>query len=100
MRERNTDVQLVALCTSPIGNLACNPGMCPDWESNLQSFGLTDDAQYIEPHQSGPVIVFSRFTISVWFIFIICISLLIFLFVERLFCLFHSNLFLLFSLAI
>ena len=30
---------VVASLTSPAGYLACNPGMCPDWESNLRPFG-------------------------------------------------------------
>ena len=25
---------VVASCVSPTGDLARNPGMCPDWESN------------------------------------------------------------------
>ena len=25
---------VVASQTPPTGDLACNPGMCPDWESN------------------------------------------------------------------
>ena len=25
---------VVASCVPPTGDLACNPGMCPDWESN------------------------------------------------------------------
>ena len=25
---------VVASCTPPAGDLACNPGMCPDWELN------------------------------------------------------------------
>ena len=37
-RERNIDVHgirgLVAFHTPPTGDLAHNPGMCPDWESN------------------------------------------------------------------
>ena len=37
-RERNINVQeiheSVAPCTSPVGFLARNPGMCHDWESN------------------------------------------------------------------
>ena len=32
-RERNINVCLPLLGPAP-GNLACNPGMCPDWESN------------------------------------------------------------------
>ena len=37
-RERNIDVQeihkSVASHLSPTGDLACNSGMCPNWESN------------------------------------------------------------------
>ena len=35
------------------GDLACNPGMCPDWESIPQCFGLQAGAQSTEPHQPG-----------------------------------------------
>ena len=31
----------------------CNPGMCPDWQSNLWYFGLQASAQSAEPHQLG-----------------------------------------------
>ena len=37
------------------GDLACHPGMCPDWESNQQPFGLQASAQSTEPHQPGLV---------------------------------------------
>ena len=30
---------VVASPMPPTGNLACNPGLCPDWESNQQPFG-------------------------------------------------------------
>ena len=35
-KERNIDVQnrLVVSCTPLTGDLARNPGRCPDWESN------------------------------------------------------------------
>ena len=33
------------------GDLAHNPGMCPDWESNWQPFGLQARTQSTEPHQ-------------------------------------------------
>ncbi|XP_053785577.1 CYFIP-related Rac1 interactor B isoform X1 [Desmodus rotundus] len=33
------------------GDLACYPGMCPDWESNQHPFGLQTGAQSTEPHQ-------------------------------------------------
>ena len=33
--------QCVVTChVVPTGDLACNPGMCPDWESNQRPFGL------------------------------------------------------------
>ena len=35
------------------GDLADNPGMCPDWESNWQAFGSQASAQSTEPQQSG-----------------------------------------------
>ena len=35
---------VVASCMPPTGDLAHNPGMCPDWESKLQLFGLQDNA--------------------------------------------------------
>ena len=37
----------------PTGNLAHNPGMCPDWESNWSPFDLQASTQSTEPHQSG-----------------------------------------------
>ena len=40
------------LCTAPsTGDLAHNPGMCPDWESNWQPFGSQASTQSTEPHQ-------------------------------------------------
>ena len=33
--------------------LACNPGMCPDWESNQQPFASQASTQSTEPHQPG-----------------------------------------------
>ena len=33
-REREKHQCVVASCTPPTGDLACSPGMCPDWESN------------------------------------------------------------------
>ena len=34
----------------PTGDLACNLGMCPDWELNQQPFGLQASAQSTELH--------------------------------------------------
>ena len=30
---------VVASCAPPTGDLVCNPGMCPDWESNQRPIG-------------------------------------------------------------
>ena len=55
--ERNIDVQekhsLVASHTPPTRDLAHNPGMCPDWESNQRPFCLQAGTQSTEPHQPG-----------------------------------------------
>ena len=37
----------------PTGDLACNPGLCPDWELNWGPFGSQADTQSTEPHQPG-----------------------------------------------
>ena len=38
---------------APHGDLASNPGMCPDWESNPQPFGSQAGTESTEPHQPG-----------------------------------------------
>ena len=43
----------VASHMPPTGDLAHNPGMCPDWESNLQPCGSQSSTQSAEPHQPG-----------------------------------------------
>ena len=42
---------MIASCVPPTGDLARNPGMCPDWESNQQLFGSKARDQYTEPHE-------------------------------------------------
>ena len=51
-RERNISVWL-PLPAPPTGDLARNPGMCPDWELNWQPFGSQAGTQSTEPHQPG-----------------------------------------------
>ena len=51
-RERNIDVWLSLVCPD-YGDLACNPGMCPDWELNQQPFSSQAVTQSAEPHQPG-----------------------------------------------
>ena len=42
----------------PTGNLARNPGMCPDLESNQQPSDSQDGSQSPEPHQPGQDCIF------------------------------------------
>ena len=53
-RGRETSM-CVASHTPLTGDLACNPGMCPDWESNCRPFGSQASTQSTEPHQPGLV---------------------------------------------
>ena len=57
-REEEKHQCVVASCAHPTGDLAHNPGMCPDWESNLRPFGSQSGAQSTEPHQPGQQIIF------------------------------------------
>ena len=61
-RERNINVrethQSVASHTAPTRVLACNPGMCPDTESNRQRFGSQASIQFTEPHRPRLTYVF------------------------------------------
>ena len=52
-RERGKHQYVVASSAPRIGDLAHNPGMCPDWESNQRPFGLQASIQSAEPHQGG-----------------------------------------------
>ena len=50
----------VASHTPLTGDLACNPGMCPDWESNQRPFGSQAGTQSIKPHQPGSNTFFKK----------------------------------------
>ena len=52
-REGEKHQCVVASHTPPTGDLACNPGMRPDWKLNQWPFGLQAGAQSAEPHQLG-----------------------------------------------
>ena len=56
-REGEKHQCVVASCAPPTGDLASNPGMYPDWESNQQPLGLQASTQAIEPHQPGPFLI-------------------------------------------
>ena len=38
---------------TPTGDLACHPGLCPDWELNRQPFGSQAGTQSTEPYEPG-----------------------------------------------
>ena len=41
-----------------VGDLACNPGLCPDRELNWRPFVSEAGAPSTEPHQPGPTTVY------------------------------------------
>ena len=49
-REGENHQCVVASCTLSTGDLAHNPGMCPDWESNQPPFRSQAGAQSTEPY--------------------------------------------------
>ena len=50
-REGQKHLCVVAPRTPPTAHLACNPGMCPSWQWNRQSFASQFSAQSTEPYQ-------------------------------------------------
>ena len=51
---------VVASSMPPTGDLACNTGMCPDWESNWRPFGFQASTQSTESHQPGHHMLFKE----------------------------------------
>ena len=49
---------MIASHPPPTGDLARNPGMYPDWESNRGPFVLQANTQSTEPHQPGHLWLF------------------------------------------
>ena len=64
--------QSVTSYTPPTGDLAHNPGMCPDLELNWRPFGLQTGTQSTEPHQPGPNISYIEHS---WYFHIIPVFL-------------------------
>ena len=58
---------VVASSTPPTGDLAHNPGMGPDWESNQWPFGSQAGTQSTEPHQS-------RLSMCFLYLFFYCVA--------------------------
>ena len=67
-REGEKHQCLVASHMAPTGDLAHNPGMCPDWESNQRPFGSQTSAQSTEPHQPGPISLSHIFILYLFFL--------------------------------
>ena len=63
-REGEKHQCMVASPASPTGDLACNPGMCPNWESNRQPFGSQAGTQSTELHQLGQLSYFLKIHIG------------------------------------
>ena len=60
--ERGKETSLCGcLLNAPTGDLACNPGMGPNWESKQQPFGLQTGTQSTEPHQPELIIKYREF---------------------------------------
>ena len=62
----------VASHMPPTGDLAGNPGVCPDWELNQQPFGSQASAQSNELHQPG--LIFYNVNKIKWSLENICYS--------------------------
>ena len=56
-RKREKHQCVVASQAPPTGHLACNPGMCPDWESNWLPFDSQASTQSTEPQQPGLMLI-------------------------------------------
>ena len=65
-REGEKHQCVVASRTTPTGDLAHNPGMCPDWESSPRPFGSQAGTQSTEPHQPGLPFFFLFQIIYIW----------------------------------
>ena len=62
-REKHCCVRETVASHMPLTrDLACNPGMCPNWESNQQPFSLQSSAQSTEPHQPGLINILLKYT--------------------------------------
>ena len=52
-RKRRKHQYVVASHMPPTGDLAHNPGTCPDWEWNRRPFSSQAGTESTEPHQPG-----------------------------------------------
>ena len=59
---------VVASHMPPTGDLAHNPGMCPNWELNWWPFGSQSSVQYTEQHQPGLISYLLHYIFTVAFL--------------------------------
>ena len=52
-KEKERNICVGASHMPPTGDLAHNPGVCPDWESNWRPFGSQAGTQFTESQQPG-----------------------------------------------
>ena len=79
-RERGKETSMCGcLSCAPTRDLAHNPGMCPDWESNQLPFGLQVGTQSTEPHQPGQFLCFFLMSFSFLLFNSSCLPYLLFL---------------------
>ena len=63
-REGEKHQSVDASCVPPTGDLSCNPGMFPDWESNWQLLCSQARTQSTEPPARAEMSIFKRVLIS------------------------------------
>ena len=61
-REGEKHQCVVDSCTPYAGDLACNPGLCPDWESNQQPLASQVGTQSTDPQKTGLLVLLKNHT--------------------------------------
>ena len=57
-KERERHQCVIASHAPPAGDLACNSGVCPNWEFNWRPFASMSGVQSTEPHKPGQTMDF------------------------------------------
>ena len=66
-------IHCLPLACPQLGTWPETPGMCSDWESNQQLFGLQAGTQFTEPHQPGlDLLIIKKITNSVHIETLLC----------------------------
>ena len=67
-KDREKHQYVVAFRGLPTGDLADNPSMCLDWESNLRAFASNSSTQSTDPQQPGQETSLYSFTLQIEFL--------------------------------